>query len=259
MTQAPRDMYGGRLSLLPYLSLLVHHLSADLPRRGRSLLEIGCGDGRMLETLWTLGFDISGLEHDPKNVSEAGALLGGRAEIRLGAYDHLPYENDSFDYVVLVQVFEQRPDVGALLREAMRVATRNLVLIFPNAWSLAWVTTRMPWWKQSRMTAYNPFGIVRNLRGMCPDGLFRLRAILPGPPGTWTTSSLWRYGNNKLLPLPFGAFVGLRLDLSLQAPVSGLPLRVGAPRMTVSGASAVSPAANAGQPGCGFDCSRSPF
>lgn len=240
MTETSRDPHDGDLSLLPRLSLLVQHLSADWPRRGRSLLEIGCGDGRVLEILWTLGFDISGLEHDPASLEEAGALLGGRADIRLGAYDHLPYEDDSFDYVVLVRVFGQHPDVGALLREAVRVGARSMLLIFPNTWSLAWVSTRLPWLERPRMTAYNPLSMLQNLRRACPGCGFRLRSILPGPPGTWGTRSLWRYGNDKLLPLPFGAFVGMRLDRTPQAPVTGLPLRVKASRMAVSDASAVS-------------------
>jgi len=240
MTQASRDTRDGRFSLLSHLSLLVQHLSADWPRRGRSLLEIGCGDGRVLEILWTLGFDISGVEHDPDSAGLACALLGDRADIRIGAYDHLPYEDDSFDYVVLVRVFGQHHDVNALLREAARGATRSMLLVFPNAWSLAWVAARLPWREQPRMPAYSPFAIVRDLRRVCPGHGLRIRSILPGPPGTWAAHSLWRYGNNRLLPLPFGAFAGIRLDFMPQTPFTGLPLRVNASCMTVPGASAVS-------------------
>ena len=238
MAQAPRDTQDGPFSLLSCLSLLAQHLSADWPRRGRSLLEIGCADGRMLEILWTLGFDISGLESDPDSAALARALLGGRADIQIGAYDHLPYEDDSFDYAVLVKVFEQHPDVDALLREAGRVATRGILLIFPNAWSLAWAAARLSRKKQPLLPAYNPFVILRGLRRICPGCGFKLRSILPYPPGAWNMRSLWRCGNNKLLPLPLGAFVGIRLDLEPQTPLTGLPLRVGAARMTVSDASA---------------------
>jgi SAM-dependent methyltransferase len=242
---------GESFSMLSSLSLLVQHLSADWTRRGRSLLEIGCGDGRVLEILWTLGFDVSGLEHDPDKAGEANALLGGRADIRLGAYDHVPYEDDSFDYVVLVQVFGQHPEMDALLREAMRVATRNILLIFPNAWSLAWAAARLSGRKKPSLAAYSPFAILRELRRACPGCALRLRSILPGPPGSWTAHSFWRYGNNKLLPLPCGAFVGIRLDLLPLAPVTGLPLLVEAPRMPVPDASAVSSCGEASCPRSG--------
>ena len=228
-----------RIPLLPHLNLLVQCLSASWPRRSRALLEVGCGDGRMLEVLWTLGFDITGLDRDEEELRAARERLGDRCDLRIGSYDALPFEDDAFDYIVLAGVFFRSPDLDALIREAVRVATRHVLLIFPNAWSLAALMGYLPWKASTTIAVYNPLAMLNRLRQACPGGQVRLRSILPGPPGSWGSSSLWRYGNDRLLLLPLGAFVGMRLDLMPQSPVTGLPLRVKASRLTIPGTSTV--------------------
>lgn len=243
MAKSSREQGGADVSFVMRLSPLLQYLSADWPRRGRSLLEIGCGDGRILEILWTLGFDVTGVERDPDALRAARERLGGRCDIQAGAWDDVPYEDGAFDYVVLASVFPQAPaDVDALLAEAARVASRRVLLIFPNSWSLAWVATRVSALlrkTQSQMPTYGPLAMMRALRRASPDGRLCTRSMLLGPPGSWYTRSVWRHVNDRIVPLPLGAFVGMRLDLTPRAPTTGLPLRVKASRLTVPGASAV--------------------
>jgi 2-polyprenyl-3-methyl-5-hydroxy-6-metoxy-1,4-benzoquinol methylase len=103
-------------------------------RPGSQVLDVGCGSGRMMRRLAELGWQVHGLDFDPKAV-EAARNLG--LEVRLGTLEEQNYEEGSFDAIIMNHVIEHVPDPLELLKSCKRVLKPGgkLVLATPNAWS----------------------------------------------------------------------------------------------------------------------------
>lgn len=103
------------------VGVLVRHLM-DLVPDGASVLDVGCGDGRLAHALANARPDVT--------VCGLDVLVREDAAIPVEAFDgvHLPAEDDAFDIVLFVDVLHHTDDAEALLREAKRVARRFVVL-----------------------------------------------------------------------------------------------------------------------------------
>jgi len=93
-------------------------------------VEIGCGDGALLEALsraWP-GAALDGFELSEPAIEIARERSIPRAG-RLEAYDgaHVPAADDAYDLAVLSHVVEHIPDPAPVLAEAARVARHVLV------------------------------------------------------------------------------------------------------------------------------------
>jgi len=98
---------------------------------GSRVLDVGCGDGTLLEALRDgKGCDARGMELDPANVAECVgkglSVIQGDADSDLAFYP-----DSSFDYAILSQTLQttKRPDF--VLDELMRIGKRAFVS-FPN-------------------------------------------------------------------------------------------------------------------------------
>ncbi|MDR2893745.1 MAG: class I SAM-dependent methyltransferase [Deltaproteobacteria bacterium] len=123
--------------------LLLRRMIAGWPRRGHNLLELFCASGRFLESFWEAGFDVTGQEQNQELALLARKRLGRRVDISLNNPEQLPFEDHSFDYVVCLNGLEFAENPAAVLREAGRLASRGLLVGFPNAWSLRGICARM--------------------------------------------------------------------------------------------------------------------
>jgi methionine biosynthesis protein MetW len=113
-------------SLRPDLRII-----ADFIPAGARVLDLGCGDGALLEHLvQTKGVTGRGIE-----LSEAGVLACVRRglSVRQGDLEEglVDYPASSFDYVVLSQTLPFLDDPGMILTEMLRVG-RAAVVSFPN-------------------------------------------------------------------------------------------------------------------------------
>ena len=100
---------------------LAQHLIARLPQNAR-VLDVGCGDGYLASQMLTLRKDVQ--------IEGIDVLARKRAAIPVGLYDgsSIPFEDDSYDVVMLVDVVHHAVDPHGLLQEACRVASDKLVL-----------------------------------------------------------------------------------------------------------------------------------
>jgi methionine biosynthesis protein MetW len=109
-----------------------YNVIAKLVRTGASVLDLGCGNGDLLAKLKKEKNIIKsqGIEIDEqaiyKCVEKGLSVFHGDIDTGLAEY-----ENDSFDYVILNQSFQQvkKPDV--VLGETLRVG-REVIVGFPN-------------------------------------------------------------------------------------------------------------------------------
>jgi ubiquinone/menaquinone biosynthesis C-methylase UbiE len=103
-----------------------------LRHAGESILDLGCGYGAYGLALAKEGRRCVGSDINMKYLVPAAA-----AGLPVVAVDSLlPFPDDSFDTVVLLEVIEHVPEIEAILTEAFRVARRNVLVTVPNAESL---------------------------------------------------------------------------------------------------------------------------
>jgi SAM-dependent methyltransferase len=88
-----------------------------------SVLDVGCRRRELCE-------------HLPPGTTYAGMDLFEPADVIASAEEPFPFEENSFDSVVLADVLEHLDDPHAALDEAMRVARNAVVVLLPNLYTL---------------------------------------------------------------------------------------------------------------------------
>lgn len=103
------------------VKVLAEALAAAIPTGGR-VLDLGCGDGQVAVGLMALRPDLA--------VQGVDVLLRPVTHIPVTLYDgaSLPFADDSFDYVTIVDVLHHTDDPAAVLAEASRVARQGVVI-----------------------------------------------------------------------------------------------------------------------------------
>ena len=113
------------------------------PKRGQSLLEVGCGTGRNLEFFSELGLDVTGIDSSEPMLQMAAKRLGPGARLLLGEANRLAFDNNSFDIVALITVLEFLPDPTGALKEAARVSRGKVYIGVLNKASILGVVRRV--------------------------------------------------------------------------------------------------------------------
>ena len=154
---------------------------------GSRVVDLGCGDGRLLAALAQHnGCRGLGIEVDERAV--CGAIGRGVAVLKLDLDAGLPdLPDDAFDYAVLSQTLQQVKHPKRVLEEMRRVAPRSLVIV-PNfghwrvrlqvAWSgRAPVTSSLPyeWYDTPNLH----FLTMRDFRELATALKFRVLKELP--------------------------------------------------------------------------------
>ncbi|MDE0780159.1 MAG: methionine biosynthesis protein MetW [Alphaproteobacteria bacterium] len=106
-------------------------LIADMIATGSRVLDVGCGDGVLLDLLvHERQVDGRGIELSQEGVN--GCVARGLAVVQGDAQTDLHnYPNDAFDYVILSQTLPAIFDVKGVLGEMLRIG-RCAVVSFPN-------------------------------------------------------------------------------------------------------------------------------
>jgi methionine biosynthesis protein MetW len=171
---------GARTTQHPRVDL---QLISRLVERGSRVLDLGCGDGELMELLVKeRGARATGVEISEEGVYAciARGLPVHHADLDEGLDD---YPDGSFDYVILSQTLQAVRKPREVLREMLRVGRLGIVS-FPNFghWSVRWElmrTGRMPKTRQLPYEWHNTPNIhlatVRDFEDLCRREAIRIK------------------------------------------------------------------------------------
>lgn len=117
LTLEPEKAYSGRL------------VSWCAKRAGKRILDYGCAIGVYCTELAKKGFVCTGVDVNEEYVRRARERGVDAAVV----HDRLPFEDKSFDTVIMLELLEHVEDPDKLLSEAVRVARRNVLITVPNS------------------------------------------------------------------------------------------------------------------------------
>ena len=93
-----------------------------------TILDVGCGGGRTIETVAAMASAgaVYGIDYSSESVgvarrTNAAGIQAGRIDIRQGTVSHLPFSDSMFDVVTAIETFYYWPEPVADLREVLRV------------------------------------------------------------------------------------------------------------------------------------------
>jgi len=108
-----------------HVSDMVTHAVCRRSGKGFRILDLGCGDGRLLCTLKLKGYldnaDITGVDLSPERIKNLTENLRDATGIVSDACDVWRLEDNSFDMIISSQVIEHIPDDSKHLKEIRRL------------------------------------------------------------------------------------------------------------------------------------------
>jgi len=110
---------------------LEYRVIVDLVPRGASVLDLGCGDGELMDLLATRkSANVKGIEIDEQAIYRcvARGLSVFHGDLDTGLVD---FGDRSFDFVILDQTLQQLERPDEVLADALRVG-KKVIVGFPN-------------------------------------------------------------------------------------------------------------------------------
>jgi ubiquinone/menaquinone biosynthesis C-methylase UbiE len=185
-------------SALPEFRALAGRIAGELDR-GDWVLEIAPGPGYLAVELARAGLQVSALDISRAFVritAENAARTGVAVDVQLGDAAAMPFETDTFDFVVCRAAFKNFSNpVGALkeMRRVLRPAGRALIIDMRREASDGEIAGEVAKMRLGRMDAFITRGALRSLRGraytapdfvrMIGEAGFSASAIAPSPIG----------------------------------------------------------------------------
>jgi len=145
-TTGPRRRMGRVLGLIPIIREIVGTKVLWLrPSDGPRLLDVGCGSGRYLAFMRSLGWTVQGIEPDEQAASCARQNFG--LPVKTGLIEESDFPDAAFDAVTVSHVIEHVSRPGTFLAACFRKLRPGgkLVITTPNFESLGHRVFRRHW------------------------------------------------------------------------------------------------------------------
>ncbi len=157
---------------------------------GRTILDVGCGDGELAVELWKRGAKVAGIDASARMIEaarERARRHGADITFEVATAQELPFAPDAFDAVVAVTVLCFVEDAALVLREAARVLRPGGRLIIGELGSRnIWAAERRirgwfgnPIWRQARFRTAGELKLLASGAGLVVE---RLQGAVYYPP-----------------------------------------------------------------------------
>jgi ubiquinone/menaquinone biosynthesis C-methylase UbiE len=152
--------------------------------RGKAVLEVGCGQGTMLNYLPGKGAKVYGIDMSIASLRQAksGAIEFGHAgqiAVALADAEHLPFPDASFERVISIGVLHHTPDTQAGIDEVCRV-------LRPGGTAIVMLYRRgnPKWWATATLRVLARFADRFTGRSNSVSDRFRKERKVASPQGT---------------------------------------------------------------------------
>jgi ubiquinone/menaquinone biosynthesis C-methylase UbiE len=154
-----------RLSTRLALASWVTTITGMTTMKGRTLLDLGCGDGYFTRLYYDTEAPASIVGIDPAaNAIDAATARSGdrRIQFSVGDGHSLPFESKSFDIVLIQGVLHHDDDPADVVREACRLG-HEVIILEPNGYNpvLKAIEKLSPYHRRHREKSYAPAAIDR--------------------------------------------------------------------------------------------------
>lgn len=203
---------------------------SPLSRKDHSMLQLGCGNVSILDLLCRLRFDITAIDNNYELLAIAKKQINNRADFNSANYTALPYDDNHFDYVSIINILEFCKNPYEIIKEAFRVCKKSLLICTLNPWSLTYFCNRV-FQHLIHSTKYCVFHLKHHSAWLYYKWVNNLDKFLQCSLYSTpiTPMSLWdkkycSFANNLLTSIPIGLFYTLRFDFEPLAGAKNSPV-----------------------------------
>ncbi len=186
------------------------------PRRGESVLDIGCGTGENLVEFLDRGIKTTGLDASPYMLDFSLKKVANRVDLYRGFAEDLPFDDDSFNCACLITTLEFVDHPQKAIEEACRVAKDRVFLGVMNRYAIEGIRRRVQGifvesiYKHARF--FSVWELKQTLRDLLGDVPISWRTVCQLPSSGGRIIS--RIERSQLVQkVPFGAFAGMVVTL----------------------------------------------
>jgi len=137
--QRAANLYDERLktSLGQYIFSRQKELILELvaPHAGERLLDVGCGTGNHLQIFREKWCSVTGIDSSTAMLEIARKKMGSHIDLQLGKAEDLPFSDDEFDIVTMINALEVAQNPKKAIAEAIRVCRGRIFIGFLNNYS----------------------------------------------------------------------------------------------------------------------------
>lgn len=197
------------------------------PLAGERLLDIGCGTGNNLQIFNEKWCSLTGIDSSADMLEVARQKYGDRAELILADSRDIPFSDNEFDIVTIINFLEIADDPQKVIEEAIRVCRGRVFIGFLNNYSFFGTRQSLKEAFGFRLSQKMRFFSFREIRNMVKDSLDD--TIIQWGSVIYFPSIVYDIFKEleEVFPLrknPFGAFVGLTFPIkytyrTVQSPI----------------------------------------